>query len=99
MSVPVGSQRLRGVVTALVAVLPLLALLVPTRWIERHPVPCLFTAVFGIRCPGCGMTRAVSCAAHGRFKDAFHYNPLVVVVLPLAIVEWLRFVSSVSRGL
>lgn len=80
---------------ALVAVAPLPALLIPTRWIERHPPPCLFTVALGVRCPGCGMTRAVSCAAHGRFRDAVRYNPLVVIVLPLAVVEWLTFMHGV----
>ncbi len=37
------------------------------------------------------MTRAVSCAVHGRLRDALRYNPLVVVVLPLAVFEWLQF--------
>jgi hypothetical protein len=87
-------QRTRAPLTLLPYVLPLLVLLIPTRWIERHPVPCLFTAVLGVRCPGCGMTRAVSCAMHGRFKDAMRYNPLVVLVLPLAAFEWLQFMRE-----
>lgn len=85
--------------TLLVAALPVLALLVPTRWIERHPVPCLFTAVLGVRCPGCGMTRAVSCAVHGRLGDAMRYNPLVALVLPLATFEWLRFMRGAITDL
>lgn len=79
------------------AVLPLLVLLIPTRWIERHPVPCLFTAVLGVRCPGCGMTRAISCAVHGRLRDAVSYNPLVVLVLPLAAFEWLQFMRGAIK--
>lgn len=82
-----------------VSALPLAVLLLPTRWLERHPVPCLFTALLGVRCPGCGMTRAVSCAVHGRFRDAMRYNPLVAVVLPLAACEWLRFVQGTLKGL
>lgn len=97
-----GVPQLHGmrVPTAIViAVLPLLALGIPSRWVERHPAPCLFTAVLGMRCPGCGMTRAISCAAHGRFRDAVHYNPLVVVVLPLAALEWFRFMRMTISDL
>jgi hypothetical protein len=100
MRSPAGSplsQRLQELLTALVAVLPLVALLIPTRLIERHPAPCLFTALAGVRCPGCGMTRAVSCAIHGRFRDAIHYNPLVVIVLPLAAFEWLQFMRRATK--
>lgn len=96
---PHGTQRVRVLLALLLAILPLLALLVPTRWIERHPLPCLFTAVVGVRCPGCGMTRAISCVAHGRFRDAVRYNPLVVLVLPLAALEWVKFMRGAIRDL
>jgi len=79
---------------ALYLLLPLLFLLIPTRWLEAHPAPCLFRALFGVRCPGCGMTRALSCALHGRWRDAWRYNPLVVVVLPLLAGEWLRLIAT-----
>ena len=75
---------------ALYLLLPLAFALIPTRWLEAHPAPCLFRALFGVRCPGCGMTRALSCALHGRWRDAWRYNPLVVVVLPLLVAQWLR---------
>ena len=91
------SRGMRVLPPALLVALPLLVLFIPTRWIERHPVPCLFTAVLGVRCPGCGMTRAVSCAAHGRFRDALRYNPLVVLVLPLATFEWLRLMREAIK--
>lgn len=87
-------QRTRRALPLLLSGLPLLVLLLPSRWIERHPVPCLFTTVLGVRCPGCGMTRAVSCAVHGRLKDAMRYNPLVVLVLPLAAFEWLQYMRG-----
>jgi Protein of unknown function (DUF2752) len=40
------------------------------------------------------MTRAVSCAIHGRLRSAVRYNPLVVIVLPLAAYEGFRFVRE-----
>ncbi len=83
----------------LIGAAPLLVLLVPTRWIEQHPVPCVFTTVLGVRCPGCGMTRAVSCAVHGRLQDAMRYNPLVALVLPLAAFEWLRYMHGIINDL
>jgi hypothetical protein len=78
--------------------LPLLFVLIPTRWLEAHPAPCLFRALFGVRCPGCGMTRALSCALHGRARDAWRHNPLVVVVLPLLAFEWWRLIARAWRG-
>ncbi|HYK85500.1 MAG TPA: DUF2752 domain-containing protein [Ktedonobacteraceae bacterium] len=78
--------------------LPLVFFLVPTSWLEGHRSICLIYNVFGVRCPGCGMTRALSCAVHGRFKQAFQYNRLVVVVLPLLGFLWLRGLWQVANN-
>ena len=41
---------------------------------------CFFRRVFGIPCPGCGMTRAVFCALRGDFSGAFSYHPLWILL-------------------
>ncbi len=47
---------------------------------------CLFHHLTGLNCPGCGMTRAAHATLHGRFGEAFRFNPLGMVLLPLACV-------------
>ena len=76
--------------------LPVGLFLVPTSWLEGKPSLCLSRLLFGVRCPGCGMVRATSSVVHGHFKQAWHYNPLIVVVFPLLCYVWLR---SVTREL
>jgi Protein of unknown function (DUF2752) len=73
---------------------PIVFFLIPTSWLEKHPPICLYSAVFGVRCPGCGMSRAMSCAVHGNLKKALHYNKLVVIVLPLLAYEWWQEVAD-----
>jgi hypothetical protein len=68
--------------------LPCLFWLVPPTFLEAHPIPCVYRVLFGVRCPGCGMSRAISCATHGRFRDAWRYNHFVVLILPLLSYEW-----------
>ena len=47
----------------------------------RHwNIGCPIRAVFGIPCPGCGLTRAFSALIHGRFVEALYYHPLIVFV-------------------
>lgn len=82
----------------LYVLLPLAFVLIPTAWLEEHRSVCLFRNVFGIKCPGCGMIRALSCVAHGNFSKAFHYNRLVVIVLPLLCSAWLRGVTTGYRS-
>jgi hypothetical protein len=47
---------------------------------------CLFHRMTGFDCPGCGMTRASHAALHGRFGEAFRFNPVGIVLLPAAIL-------------
>lgn len=48
-----------------------------------YPLPCLFYLLTGLYCPGCGAGRACYSILHLRFADAFCYNPLMTVLLPL----------------
>src|SRR5215217_7116814 len=47
---------------------------------------CTFHKLTGLHCPGCGMTRAAHAGLHGEIVQAFRFNPVGVVLLPLACV-------------
>lgn len=49
----------------------------------KYPLPCLFYIITGFYCPGCGAGRACYSILHGRIADAFCYNPLMTILLPL----------------
>ena len=44
---------------------------------------CMFHAITGWHCPGCGGTRCAHALVHGELARALAYNPLLVVSLPL----------------
>lgn len=44
---------------------------------------CMFKAITGFHCIGCGITRALHALVHGDIALAFAMNPLAVLVLPL----------------
>ena len=71
-------------------IVPAVFFMIPTSWLESRRSMCLIYNIFGVRCPGCGMIRAISCAVHGNFKQALRYNWLAVFVLPLLCYAWLR---------
>lgn len=39
-------------------------------------ISCVFQTVFGVVCPGCGMTRAMIAALQLQFGEAFGYHPM-----------------------
>jgi hypothetical protein len=63
-------------------------------------VPCLFTALAGVHCPGCGSLRALHALALGDLKAALALNAPLVIALPvnalLLLLPFLRRSSSLS---
>ena len=46
---------------------------------------CVFHAVTGLHCPGCGATRCLHALLHGDLAQALAYNALFVLMLPLLL--------------
>ena len=59
---------------------------------------CQFHRLTGLACPGCGMTRATHAALHGRFVEAFWFNPVGVLLLPILGGVVVFFLPSWFRG-
>lgn len=66
-------------------------------------LPCPYLHLFGIQCPGCGMTRAVLAALRLDFSAAFHHHWMFwapPVVWVLFLFDWRLFrVRWLDRGL
>lgn len=60
-------------------------LILPTDYFDNGQSVCLSVVLFGKKCYGCGMTRAIQHLLHFDFKGAAFYNKLSFVVLPLFI--------------
>lgn len=64
---------------------------------ERILIPCPFRTLFGIRCPGCGMTHAVIALARGDVKKSMEHNPFVIALIPLLAVGLLDLAARLSE--
>lgn len=52
-----------------------------------HGPPCMFRTLFGLPCPGCGLTRSIIALWHGEPTLSFRYHPLgIPTMLGLACV-------------
>jgi hypothetical protein len=68
----------------------------PGKW-PFFPV-CLFRALTGLACPGCGSTRALHQLLHGNLLTAFQLNPLLILALPLLLLVLFRYTNAAMRG-
>ena len=87
----------RCVKLLLLILLPIVIYAIPAESVFNGKSICVFTNVFGVECWGCGITRAVFSALYFRFAEAWEYNRLVVIVLPLLIFEWLKTIIKLSK--
>jgi hypothetical protein len=84
-----GKLRLAGIL-----LIPAVLYAIDPNWLNNQHSLCLFKNITGHECYGCGMTRAIVSAMHLKFREAWNFNRLVVIVFPLLIWVWIRIVVS-----
>lgn len=72
----------------LLAIFPILLYFVPIDWLNKQHTICLIKNIFDVECFGCGITRAIISAIQFNFINAYNFNHLVVIILPLLIYVW-----------
>lgn len=63
-----------------------------------HYPTCPTQWFLGIDCPGCGLLRGTHALCQGDIAGALDNNILLVIVIPFAIVMWVRWVMRAWRG-
>jgi hypothetical protein len=63
----------------------------------RIPV-CPTATLFGVPCPGCGLTRATLALLRGDVQAALHFHPLVFVLAPLVVALTLNAAYEYVMG-
>lgn len=58
---------------------------------------CLFHALTGWQCPGCGGTRALYHLLHLHVGEAMHFNALVTILAPVAFAWFVFWYYTVLR--
>ena len=49
-------------------------------------IPCVFYEITGLYCPGCGITRLCLSLFEGGIYQAFRYNPIIFIDLPILFI-------------
>lgn len=71
------------VVIAALALLAIVLLILPADYFDEGRPMCLSVLLLNKECYGCGMTRGIQHLIHLDFENAYHFNKLSFVVLPL----------------
>ena len=60
--------------------------------------PCLYSTLFHVRCPGCGITTATTFILKGHLADAWHTNPLaypaIIIISAAIITDFSKFLRN-----
>ncbi len=92
-------RRLVAPVATAVAVLAALAYVgaVDPNQPGHYPL-CPTQAILGVDCPGCGIMRGCHDLVTGNVAGALDHNVLLIVLVPLAVVLWARWLLRSWRG-
>ena len=82
-----------------VLLIPVALYFVPVEWLNSQHSVCLFRNLTGKECYGCGMTRAIVSAIHFQFENAYSYNKLFLIVLPLLVYIWGKTLFTLRIGM
>ena len=62
------------------------------------PSSCISKNLLHISCPGCGMTRSVTCAARGEFLASIRFHVFGPFVLAAGLIGWGLLGASIVTG-
>jgi hypothetical protein len=67
-------------------------------WLESLSQPCLYKALLGIECPGCGMQRSFIEILKGNFLDSLLLYPALMPTLVLVIFLFVHLSFKLKEG-
>jgi hypothetical protein len=75
-------------------VIPIVLLILPADYFNTGQTLCPSKRLLNQECPGCGMTRGVMQAIHFEFLEAWRFNKLTFLVLPIFIFYWIKWILA-----
>ncbi len=79
--------------------IPVVLLLLPTDFFDHGQSICLSILLLKKECIGCGITRSIQHFIHFDFIEAWKFNKLVVVVLPIMAFLWVNQLINVWKAI
>jgi hypothetical protein len=91
---PAQAKRIRFYTTGkllFIILAPIVLLILPKDFFDNGQSICLSQLILGKECPACGITRGIMHLIHLDLENAYAWNMLSFIVLPLMIVVWIQW--------
>ena len=91
------NRYLNLVYLILLLLIPIVLIILPANYFDQGQSICVSVLLFDKNCYACGMTRAVQHLIHFDFQQAYAFNKLVFIVLPLLIISYLKTIKKIYK--
>ena len=61
-------------------------------------IPCMFYKTTGLKCAGCGMTRAMHYSVNGNIKKAIWYNLMIIPGFFVLVYSCYRYIKYILKN-
>jgi hypothetical protein len=75
---------------------PFVLFLLPSNFFDKGESVCLSVQLAGIECYACGLTRATMRFVHFEFQEAWDFNKLSFIVVPMLAVLWVKSIYDIQ---
>ena len=75
----------------LIIVTPILLLVFPAGFFDGGESVCLSKLLLGRDCPACGLTRGCMHLIHFDWEEAYAYNMMSFLALPMVAIVWVQW--------
>ncbi|WP_207510867.1 DUF2752 domain-containing protein [Longitalea luteola] len=75
----------------IITVTPVLLLLLPAHFFDGGESVCLSKLLLDRDCPACGLTRACMHLIHFNWEEAYAFNMMSFLALPMVGIVWLQW--------
>ena len=89
-------KKIKFVANLIITILPIVLIVLPVNFFDSGQAVCLSKRLANMECYACGMTRATMHFIHFDFNNAWFYNKLSFIVVPMLVPLWLKAVFELQ---
>lgn len=88
-----GFKKLKALLIIIILVfIPFILKQITLNDLENAPTICIYKNMTGRDCWGCGTSRAIISVLNLDFKQAYEFNKRIVIVFPLLVYLWGKWI-------